>query len=58
MSIVTQHLNEMADEEVFLSWINDWLSVERMAEFYNVSKSDLLNRIEKGKEINHNRTKK
>jgi len=49
MSIVKTHLESLTPEEVYLNWLNDWISTERMAEFYNVERYEIELLINKGR---------
>jgi hypothetical protein len=35
--------------ELYLEWVNDWLTVERMAEHYDLTTEQMLDLIEKGR---------
>jgi len=49
MSILKTHLESLTPEEVYLNWLNDWISTERMAEFYNVERYEIELLINKGR---------
>lgn len=49
MSIVRHYLESVSAEQVYLDWLNDWISVERMAEFYSIEPYELEKIIEKGR---------
>jgi len=42
-------------EEMYLSWFNDFLTIERFAEFYNITVSKANQIINIGRKINHSR---
>jgi hypothetical protein len=42
-------MSKKTDAEVFLEWLNEWLTIDRMAENYNLNPQDLKYRIEQGK---------
>lgn len=42
-------------EEMYLSWFNDFLTIEKFAEFYNITTLKAFSIIKKGRIINHNR---
>lgn len=45
-------------EAIYLEYCNDWLTTERMAEYYQINQKELLQLINKGREINHSRPTK
>lgn len=40
----------MTNIDVYVDWANDWLTIEKMAEYYGISEDDLRIRIDKGRE--------
>ena len=54
---VQQRKKQLNDyyEEMYLSWFNDFLTIDRFAEFYNITTIKALSIIKKGRKINHNR---
>ncbi len=55
MSIVKKHLESLSPEQVYLDWLNDWLSTERMAEFYGIDAKELERIIDKGRDEHLNK---
>ena len=45
---INKYLNEM-----YLDYYNNFISVERFAEYYNISEAFALEVIEQGRQINH-----
>ena len=45
---LNKYLNEM-----YLDYYNNFISVERFAEYYNISEAFALEVIEQGRQINH-----
>jgi hypothetical protein len=45
---LNKYLNEM-----YLDYFNNFISVERFAEYYNISETFALEVIEQGRQINH-----
>jgi len=39
-----------SDLEIYLEWVNDWLTVERMADYYSMTIEQMLERINNGRE--------
>lgn len=54
MSVINQHFENLTNKQIYLDWANDWLTVEKMAEFYRVSPEVLSNKINLGR-AEHNR---
>ena len=42
--------SKKTNEQVYLDWLNDWLSTERMAEFYGIDAKELETIIDKGRD--------
>jgi hypothetical protein len=40
-------------EQMYLSWFNDFLTIEKFAEFHNITTLTAFSIIKKGKIINH-----
>jgi hypothetical protein len=38
------------DLEIYLEWVNDWLTVEKMAEYYHMTIEQMLERINNGRD--------
>jgi hypothetical protein len=45
---LNKYINEM-----YLDYFNNFISVERFAEYYNISETFALDIIERGRQINH-----
>jgi len=41
---------EKTNEEKYLEWLNDWLTLDRMAEYYSLTPAELLIMIDKGRD--------
>lgn len=54
MSIIKEHFYSLTPEQVYLEYVNDWLTLNKMAEFYNINPDHLLCIIEKGERLNNN----
>ena len=55
MSIIKKHFESLTDEQVFLEFVNDWLTIDRMAEFYDADKKELEKKINNGRVINNSK---
>jgi len=42
--------SKRTNEEIYLEWLNDWLTIKSMAENYNMHAQDLGNLIDKGRD--------
>ena len=42
-------------EEMYLSYFNDFLTIDKFAEYYNLTTINAASIIKKGRKINHNR---
>ena len=42
-------INKKSTVEIYYEWLNDWLTTERMAEYYNISRCKLEKLIETGR---------
>ena len=51
------NVNEKTYEEMYLSYLNDFLTVERFAEYYGVTESQAINIIDIGRAYNHAKAK-
>jgi hypothetical protein len=49
MSIIKTHLESLTPEQAYLEYINDWLTIERMSEFYNIEPNELRAIVNKGR---------
>jgi len=49
--------SKKTNEEIYLEWLNDFISVERMAEFYNVERYEIEIIISKGRNEHLNNLK-
>jgi hypothetical protein len=49
-------LENLTFDEIYLIYVNDFLTIERMSEYYNVPVDLLKNWLECGKHINNNTT--
>jgi len=43
----------MSNAEMYLDWVNNFLTVARFAEYYNISETEALAVIEKGRIDHH-----
>lgn len=50
------HMKNTWEAELYLSWLNDFISTERFAEHYNLKPARALEIIEKGRANHHRRT--
>lgn len=53
MSIIKEHFYSLTPEQVYLEYFNDWLTIDRMADFYNINPSHLICIIEQGEKDNN-----
>lgn len=44
--------NKLNPHQIYLSYLNDYLTIDKMAEDHNISEKELLNLIREGKKIN------
>ena len=42
-------------EAIYLDYMNNWLTISAIAEYYNVTKSAMLKVLDKGRKLNHSR---
>ena len=42
--------SKKTNEEIYLEWLNDWLTIKSMADNYNIHAQDLGNIIDKGRD--------
>lgn len=49
MSIIKTHLENLTPEQAYLEYINDWLTIDRMSEFYNIEPNELRSIVNKGR---------
>lgn len=42
--------DKMTDEEKYLDWFNNWLSIASMAKYYNKSEEEIMDSIHNGKQ--------
>jgi hypothetical protein len=47
--------SKKTNEEIYLDWLNDWLSIERMADNYGISAKELEKIIDKGRDEHLNK---
>jgi plasmid maintenance system antidote protein VapI len=45
----------IGDEEMYLSYVNDFLTIERFAEYYGITEEQANEVINKGRKINHSK---
>ena len=45
-----EQITMKSDLEIYLEWVNDWLTVERMADYYSMTIEQMLERINNGRE--------
>jgi hypothetical protein len=57
MSIIKAHLENLTPEEAYLEYINDWLTIDRMSEFYNIEPKELRSIVNKGRKNRMERLK-
>lgn len=55
MSIIKEHFYSLTPEQVYLEYVNDWITVEAMADFYNINPEHLFCIIKDGKRDNNKR---
>ena len=48
------NLNKSDMINLYLTWVNDYLTLDMMADNYGMSKDDLLNVLIKGRKLNKN----
>tara|TARA_R100000951_G_C2501584_1_gene137569 strand:+ start:242 stop:418 length:177 start_codon:yes stop_codon:yes gene_type:complete len=48
------NLNKSDMINLYLTWVNDYLTLDMMADNYGMSKDDLLNVLMKGRKLNNN----
>jgi hypothetical protein len=46
----TKYFGQKTLEEKYLEWVNDWLTIEGMADNYGLTKEQLMSIINKGRE--------
>lgn len=46
----TKYFGQKTLEEKYLEWINDWLTIDAMADNYGLTKEQLMSIINKGRE--------
>ena len=57
MSIIKTHLQNLTPEQAYLEYINDWLTIDRMSEFYNIEPEELRSIVNKGRKNRMERLK-
>jgi hypothetical protein len=46
----TKYFGQKTLEEKYLEWVNDWLTIDAMADNYGLTKEQLMSIINKGRE--------
>ena len=44
-----KQLNEKSPEDIYLEYMNDWLTIKAMSEYYNCSMTVLVKKIDQGR---------
>jgi hypothetical protein len=51
-------IEKLGEEKIFLEWVNNWLTVGRMAEYYGVDEVWLTDKIIEGRNIHNKNAEK
>lgn len=55
VDVMGEHFRNLTPEQVYLEWTNNWLTLQKMADWYCVDIDELNHVIDKGRIENNNR---